>query len=129
MRGKEFLIAQQFHLIILDKAQTVKNFKTQAYQVIQQLQAGQRICLSGTPMENHLGELWSLFHLLLPGFLGDQKTFQSIYQKPIEKLGNVARREALAKRIKPFTLRRTKQQVALDLTEKTEITPMLALIA
>lgn len=121
MRDKEFLVIQHFHLLILDEAQTVKNFKTQAYQVVQQIQANQRICLSGTPMENHLGELWSLFHLLLPGFLGDLKTFQTIYRKPIEKDGNISRREALAKRIKPFILRRTKQQVVLELPEKTEI--------
>lgn len=121
MRDKEFLLSYQFHMIILDEAQTVKNFKTQAYQVIQQIKAGQRICLSGTPMENHLGELWSLFHLLLPGFLGDQKTFQTLYRKPIEKQSNASRRDSLAKRIKPFILRRTKQQVALELPDKTEI--------
>lgn len=121
MRDKEFLVGQQFHMMILDEAQMVKNFKTQAYQVVQQISSGHRLCLSGTPMENHLGELWALFHLLLPGFLGDQKTFQSIYRKPIEKMGNTARKEALAKRIKPFILRRTKKQVALELPEKTEI--------
>ena len=121
MRDKEFLIAQQFHMMILDEAQSVKNSKTQAYHVIQQINTGQRICLSGTPMENHLGELWSLFHLLLPGFLGDQKTFQAVYRKPIEKQNNTGRRIALAKRIKPFILRRTKQQVAQELPEKTEI--------
>ncbi|MBA3723158.1 MAG: DEAD/DEAH box helicase [Parachlamydiaceae bacterium] len=121
MRDKEFLISHQFHMLILDEAQIVKNYKTQAYQVIQQIKTNHRICLSGTPMENHLGELWSLFHLLLPGFLGDIKTFQNIYQKPIEKQQNVARRDSLTKRIKPFILRRTKQQVALELPEKTEI--------
>ena len=61
-------------------------------QVSQQIKANQRLCLTGTPMENHLGELWSLFHLLLPGFLGDQKSFQSIYRRPIEKDGDQARR-------------------------------------
>jgi len=129
MRDKEFLLAHQFHMIILDEAQTVKNFKTQAYQVIQQIKANQRLCLSGTPMENHLGELWSLFHLLLPGFLGDQKTFQALYRKPIEKNRNEARRDSLIKRIKPFILRRTKQQVALDLPDKTEIIQKIELKA
>ena len=121
MRDKDFLLANQFHLMVLDEAQNVKNAKTQAYQIAQQIKANHRLCLSGTPMENHLGELWALFHLILPGFLGDQKTFQSVYRKPIEKLGNQSRRESLAKRIKPFILRRTKQQVAPELPDKTEI--------
>lgn len=121
MRDKEFLLLHQFHLLILDEAQMVKNNKTHAYQVLQQVQASQRLCLTGTPMENHLGELWSLFHLLLPGFLGDQKIFQALYRRPIEKDGCPVRREALKKRIKPFILRRTKQEVATELPEKTEI--------
>ncbi|MBA2727536.1 MAG: DEAD/DEAH box helicase [Parachlamydiaceae bacterium] len=121
MRDKEFLIIHQFHLLILDEAQTVKNFKTQAYQVLQQIKANQRLCLTGTPMENHLGELWSLFNLLLPGFLGDQKTFQTIFRRPIEKENDQTRLESLTKRIKPFILRRIKQQVALELPDKTEI--------
>lgn len=121
MRDKEYLLSQHFHMIILDEAQTVKNHKTKAYQVLQQIKATHRLCLSGTPMENHLGELWSLFHLLMPGFLGDQKTFQSVYRKPIETLSCQPRRESLIKRIKPFILRRTKQQVAIDLPEKNEI--------
>ena len=121
MRDRDFIIAQEFHLLILDEAQNVKNAKTQAYQVVQQIISKHRVCLSGTPMENHLGELWALFHLLLPGFLGDQKTFQAVYRKPIETLGNLSRREALVKRINPFLLRRTKQQVALELPAKTEI--------
>jgi superfamily II DNA or RNA helicase len=129
MRDKEFLLQHEFHIVVMDEAQVVKNFKTQAYQVIQQIKANQRICLSGTPMENHLGELWSLFHLLLPGFLGNQKTFQQVFRKPIEQLKNVSRREALAKRIKPFILRRTKQQVAIELPDKTEITQKIELKA
>ncbi|MBA3602470.1 MAG: DEAD/DEAH box helicase [Parachlamydiaceae bacterium] len=121
MRDKEFLLQHEFYILVLDEAQTIKNHKTQAYQVLQQVRTRYRICLSGTPMENHLGELWSLFHFLLPGYLGDHKTFQTIYRKPIEKDSSKARRESLFKRIKPFILRRTKQQVALDLPEKTEI--------
>jgi len=72
-------------------------------------------------MENHLGELWSLFHILLPGFLGTEKQFQSIFRRPIEKENSLDRRTFLQKRIQPFFLRRTKEEVVLDLPPKTEI--------
>uniref|UniRef100_UPI001A9E56FD SNF2-related protein n=1 Tax=unclassified Pseudomonas TaxID=196821 RepID=UPI001A9E56FD len=78
-------------------------------------------CLSGTPLENHLGELWSLFHFLLPGWLGDVKSFNADYRVPIEKQGNVQRMQHLTARIKPFLLRRKKDQVATELPPKTEI--------
>ena len=120
-RDKDVLLQQQYHMLILDEAQMVKNHKTFAYQILQQIKCRHRLCLSGTPMENHLGELWALFHLMLPGFLGDEKSFNTLYRKPIEKSGHSERKEALSKRIRPFILRRTKQQVALDLPEKFEI--------
>ncbi|WP_243433121.1 MULTISPECIES: SNF2-related protein, partial [unclassified Pseudomonas] len=79
-----------------------------AAQAARELNARQRLCLSGTPLENHLGELWSLFHFLLPGWLGDSKSFNRDYRTPIEKQGNVQRMQHLTARIKPFLLRRKK---------------------
>src|SRR5208282_201897 len=78
--------------------------------------------LTGTPMENHLGELWSQFNFLLPGFLGDETRFRKLFRNPIEKGGDTERREVLARRIAPFVLRRRKEQVAAELPPKTEIT-------
>ncbi|MBF0094786.1 MAG: DEAD/DEAH box helicase, partial [Alphaproteobacteria bacterium] len=72
-------------------------------------------------MENHLGELWSLFDFLLPGFLGDEAWFRRFFRTPIEKRGDETRRAVLARRVRPFLLRRTKEQVAADLPPKTEI--------
>jgi SNF2 family DNA or RNA helicase len=77
-----------------------------------QLQARHRLCLSGTPMENHLGEIWSLFHFLMPGFLGSQQRFKELFRTPIEKLGDPERLHQLRARITPFMLRRTKALVA-----------------
>ncbi len=120
-RDREIFLKHKFHLLILDEAQNVKNAKTQAHKVIREIRANHRLCLTGTPMENHLGELWSLFHVLLPGFLGDEKQFQKLFRKPIEKEGSLERKKVLQKRISPFMLRRTKQQVILELPPKTEI--------
>ncbi|MFH7495214.1 SNF2-related protein, partial [Pseudomonas syringae pv. tagetis] len=72
------------------------------------LNARQRLCLSGTPLENHLGEMWSLFHFLMPGWLGNSKEFNSNYRTAIEKHGNQDRLHHLNASIKPFLLRRTK---------------------
>ncbi len=120
-RDKRELLNYKYHFLILDEAQIIKNHKTQAHNVVQQLQANHRLCLTGTPMENHLGELWSLFHFLTPGLLGDHVTFTKQFRTPIEKEGSLERRNILTKRLKPFLLRRTKGQVAEELPEKTEI--------
>ncbi len=120
-RDKQILCTQKYHLLILDEAQNIKNAKTQAHQVLRSLQAKHRLCLTGTPMENHLGELWSIFTLILPGFLGDEKQFQKLFRKPIEKEGSLERKKILQKRIAPFLLRRTKQEVIQELPPKTEI--------
>lgn len=120
-RDKDILLEHTYHLLILDEAQIVKNPNTMAHRIVQQLKARHRLCLTGTPMENHLGELWSLFHFLMPGFLGDQKQFGKLFRTPIEKLGDESRRQQLVRRVKPFMLRRTKQQVVLELPAKTEI--------
>ncbi|MGH8440790.1 MAG: DEAD/DEAH box helicase [Pseudomonas sp.] len=109
------------HVLILDEAQYIKSPSSKAAQAARQLEARQRLCLSGTPLENHLGELWSLFHFLLPGWLGDAKAFNRDYRVPIERQGNDERLQHLNARIKPFLLRRTKEQVATELPAKTEM--------
>jgi superfamily II DNA or RNA helicase len=121
-RDHAVLTAQDWHVVILDEAQTIKNPLATTSKLARTLRARQRLCLSGTPLENHLGELWSLFDFLLPGFLGDSKQFGWRYRGPIEKGGNAERQMLLAQRITPFLLRRTKEQVAADLPPKTEIT-------
>ncbi|WP_434710021.1 DEAD/DEAH box helicase [Pseudomonas sp. R1-1] len=120
-RDLEVLQPQPWSVLILDEAQNIKNPVSKAAQAARELQAGQRLCLSGTPLENHLGELWSQFHFLMPGWLGDSKTFNRDYRTPIEKHGNAGRMQHLTARIKPFLLRRKKDQVATELPPKTEI--------
>ena len=117
----EQLAKLPLHLLVLDEAQYIKNPGSKATQAACELVARQRLCLSGTPLENHLGELWSLFHFLLPGWLGDVKTFNRDYRVPIERQGSNERLQHLNARIKPFLLRRTKEQVATELPPKTEI--------
>ena len=120
-RDADVLTAQKWHMVILDEAQFVKNPATAAAKVLRGLEARHRLALSGTPMENHLGELWSLFDFVSPGFLGDRMSFVRNWRTPIEKKGDEERRTTLARRVKPFLLRRTKGQVAADLPPKTEI--------
>jgi SNF2 family DNA or RNA helicase len=120
-RDLQTLQPQLWSVLILDEAQNIKNPISKAAQAARDLQARQRLCLSGTPLENHLGELWSQFHFLMPGWLGDSKSFNRDYRTPIEKHGNVQRMQHLTARIKPFLLRRKKDQVATELPPKTEI--------
>ena len=120
-RDQAALLEHEFHCVILDEAQFIKNPKTIYAQVACALKARHRLCLTGTPMENHLGELWSLFHFLLPGFLGDESRFNSIFRRPIEKGSSDDRRKLLARRVAPFVLRRKKEEVVKELPPKTEI--------
>jgi len=120
-RDQKVLAEHDYHLLILDEAQYVKNASTKAAQAIRGLRAGHRLCLTGTPLENHLGELWSQFDFLLPGFLGTQKDFTRRWRNPIEKNGDDVRRALLARRIRPFMLRRRKDEVAKELPPKTTI--------
>ncbi len=120
-RDETELSAQRFSHLILDEAQTIKNPRAKAAEVVRGLAVDHRLCLTGTPLENHLGELWALFDFLMPGFLGEERRFNRLYRNPIEKEGDAPRREALAERIAPFMLRRTKQAVAAELPPKTEI--------
>ncbi|MDR2112199.1 MAG: DEAD/DEAH box helicase, partial [Candidatus Accumulibacter sp.] len=111
----------KYHMLILDEAQTVKNSRSQGAEVVRRIDARHRLCLTGTPLENHLGELWSQFDFLLPGFLGKASTFARYWRAPIEKQGDTARRDLLAQRIRPFILRRRKEEVAPELPPKTII--------
>ncbi|PIE19170.1 MAG: DNA helicase [Proteobacteria bacterium] len=120
-RDLELLQRQSFHLLILDEAQTIKNATSQIHRAVKLLRAEVRVCLSGTPLENHLGELWSLFDFLMPRFLGDKASFTERYRRPIEQQGDEERMEMLRQRVAPLILRRTKEQVATELPEKTEI--------
>jgi superfamily II DNA or RNA helicase len=119
-RDKERWLDAQWHIVVLDEAQNIKNASTHAAQVVGQLQTLHRLCLSGTPMENHLGEIWSLFHFLMPGFLGSQQRFRELFRTPIEKQGDPERLQQLRARITPFMLRRTKALVASELPPKVE---------
>ncbi len=121
LRDKDVLTEQEFYYLILDEAHIIKNPKSQATRIVHQIKARHRLALTGTPLENHLGELWTLFHFLLPGLLGDDKSFRKLFRTPIEKQGNNERRSLLVRRIAPFLLRRTKAQVVRELPPKTEI--------
>ena len=126
-RDKKLFIDYTFYYLILDEAQFIKNSRTKTTLIIQQLHAQHRLCLTGTPLENHLGELWSLFHFLMPGLLGDARQFKHFFRVPIEKNADLDRQKILAHRVQPFMLRRTKNQVARELPEKTEIIHMVQL--
>ena len=121
----EVLLAREYYLVILDEAQTIKNPRAKVSSVARSLRAEHRLALTGTPVENHLGELWSLFDFVQPGLLRDERHFARHYRTPIEKDGNRQRAQALAQRLAPFLLRRTKDAVAKDLPPKTEIVETL----
>jgi SNF2 family DNA or RNA helicase len=117
----QFLRSIQWHAVILDEAQAIKNSHTLAAQAVLQLDSRYRLCLTGTPIENHLGELWSQFNFLIPGLLGTKTTFDRMFRDPIERGNSAERLQLLLSRIRPFLLRRTKAQVATDLPPKTEM--------
>ncbi|MFN7424967.1 MAG: SNF2-related protein [bacterium] len=120
-RDEEVLQKQHWHIVVLDEAQNIKNAKTKAAISACALESSHRLCLSGTPLENNLGELWSLFRFLMPGFLGDEAKFKVAYRTPIETHGDGERAALLVSRVRPFLLRRTKDQVASELPPKTEV--------
>lgn len=108
----------RFDYAILDEAQAVKNSAAQASKAVRLLQADHRLAMTGTPVENHLGELWSLFEFLNPGMLGASSLLQDLTRGPAAADGLAQ----LAAALRPFILRRTKQQVLSELPEKTEQT-------
>jgi hypothetical protein len=120
-RDIDVLQEQSWKAIVLDEAQMIKNPNTQVAQAAGKLRCDYRLCLTGTPVENHLGELWSQFNFLMPGFLKDLPTFTKTFRTPIEKQKNVIAQKRLATHVRPFLLRRTKELVARELPEKTII--------
>lgn len=115
----DFIKEVNWNVAVLDEAQLVKNSGTQRSKAIKILQARCRVALSGTPVENHVGELWNLFDWLNPGFLGSRAYFQNEYALPIEK--NIpGKMEKLKTKVKPFILRRLKKDVLKDLPDSQE---------
>jgi len=117
-RDVDKLKSQTWHLLMLDEAQAIKNPRTKVAMAACQLKANHRVCLSGTPIENHLGELWSQVNFLMPGYLSTSNMFRQLFRNPIEKHGSIERQEILSQRVSPLILRRTKEQVATELPEK-----------
>jgi SNF2 family DNA or RNA helicase len=121
LRDAEYFHAQSYHYVILDEAQTIKNHRSRAHESVRKLMSKHRLCLSGTPIENGLTELWSLFDFLMPGLLGDELGFRQFYRVPIEQLRDRERLAALRTQVSPYVLRRLKRDVAKELPDKTEI--------
>ena len=120
-RDEERLAQEEFHMLILDEAQLIKNESSRAHRSVRALRAAHRLCLTGTPVENHLGELWALMDFLNPGLLGDEMHFSRFFRVPIEKHKNKERLSALRDMLAPYVLRRMKTEVAKDLPPKTEL--------
>ncbi len=113
---------KEFATIILDEAQAIKNRATKRSEVAMELNGDFKLIMTGTPIENHLGELWNLFQFANPGLLGSLDSFGKRFAIPIEKQKDENRRDQLRKLLQPFILRRKKNEVLKDLPEKTEIT-------
>ncbi|MFT4940836.1 MAG: SNF2 family DNA or RNA helicase [Paraglaciecola sp.] len=125
LKDLELHQATDFYYLILDEAHYIKNPKTSVYQAMLKIKSQHKLCLTGTPMENHLGEFWAQFNFLLPGFLSGHKQFTKLFRTPIEKHQDHERKLLLNQRIKPFVLRRTKEKIAKELPLKTNIIQML----
>ena len=120
-RDIEDMAQLSWHVVVLDEAQAIKNPGSKATHAVCRLNTRHRMCLSGTPIENNLGELWAQFAFLMPGLLGTRKNFTRRFRSPIEKDGDPVRRRQLSVRIRPFILRRTKSAVATELPPKHTI--------
>ena len=110
----------RFSCQVIDEAQFVKNYNTQAARAVKEIQAGFKLALTGTPIENRLSELWSIFDYLMPGFLYSYQRFKSDFEAPIVQGGEEAAAKRLRKLIRPFILRRLKKDVLKDLPDKLE---------
>ncbi|MBI5544794.1 MAG: DEAD/DEAH box helicase [Deltaproteobacteria bacterium] len=119
-RDAEVLRKTRFRYVVLDEAQHVKNPASLGARAARSLLSERRLVLSGTPLENRLSDLWSLFHFLMPGFLGSEGDFRTRYARPIEVDGSSGARDRLKRRVHPFILRRLKDEVARDLPPRTE---------
>lgn len=117
----EALGAIDFDTLVLDEAQAVKNARTQRARAARSIRARFRLALTGTPVENHLGELWSICSIVSPGLLGPWEHFRNRFAAPIERDGDRGRLQALSRLIRPFVLRRTKAVVAPELPSRTSV--------
>jgi SNF2 family DNA or RNA helicase len=126
LRDRDVLLRQPWHVAVLDEAQNIKNPDAKTALIARLLNTRQRVALTGTPVENHLGELWSLFAFTEPAVLGERKAFNRNFRTPIEREQDPARSGVLGARIAPFVLRRLKQDVARELPPKTEIVRTVA---
>ena len=111
----------RFGYLILDESQAIKNATTQRYKAMRLLSGENRLCMSGTPVENNTFDLYAQFNFLNPGMLGSMEHFRDQYATPIDKNNDVEKSQELRRLTQPFMLRRTKELVAKDLPEKTEI--------
>jgi len=121
VRDKDNLIGRQWGIVILDEAQSIKTATSGVSRLVRDLKAQTRFCLTGTPLENHLGEVWSLMTFLMPGLLGTMDQFNKQWRTPIERRGDFEKGKVLAAKLRPFILRRTKAEVATDLPERSLI--------
>ncbi|VAW70392.1 DNA/RNA helicases, SNF2 family [hydrothermal vent metagenome] len=119
VRDQELLLMHNWQLLILDEAQAIKNPQSRTSKAAREFNADSNFCLSGTPLENHLGELWSLFDFTLPGLLGNQQQFNDWFREPIEAHGDTLQYELLIERVRAFMLRRLKRDVLPQLPGKT----------
>lgn len=118
----ELLVSKKWNVIVLDEAHTIKNKETKTSQVAMQLNGDFRLLLTGTPLQNHLSEIWNLFQFATPGLLTDYKQFTREFITPIEHNQEKEPQRQLKRILSPFILRRTKNEVLSELPEKTEIT-------
>jgi superfamily II DNA or RNA helicase len=126
VRDKDVLTREAFGLVVFDEAHVLKNPRTAGHAAARKLTATRHIALSGTPVENQLTDVWALFEFIVPGLLGNQRDFVRMYRTPIEKHGDSEARTRLARKLKPFMLRRTKDAVAIDLPAKSVLPVMVA---
>ncbi|GAB2680384.1 hypothetical protein GCM10027036_38450 [Flavihumibacter cheonanensis] len=110
----------QFSYVLLDESQQIKNPDSQRYQAVQMLKSRNRLAITGTPFENNTMDLYAQFSFVCPGLLGNKKYFQDIYSTPIDRFENRQRSEELQQKIRPFLLRRTKEDVIQELPDKIE---------
>jgi len=123
----EELAARAYGLAVLDEAHFLKNAATAGSKAARKVQSKQVIALTGTPVENQLGDIWSLSELVTPGLLGSLNDFRRDYARPIARDNDAVSKARLARRLRPFLLRRTKDEVARDLPAKTEISEWIDL--
>ena len=119
-QNEKIMLEKDWQAVILDEAQAIKNYETKRWKCATQLNSNCRVVLTGTPIENHLGELWSIFRFLNPGLLGSLKSFQARYATPIEKYRDPTAKRALKNLVRPYILRRTKTEVLQELPPKIE---------